>query len=344
MKDDKNYSYKKSGVDIDKAEDIKKEFALSMSINSDPRILNGVGDFASLFAANFPGIEDPVLVMKMEEPGSKQLLASKHGQLPLIAYDLVNHLINDIIVMGATPLVVMDNIVTGYIDKTIVSEYVKHLSIACREQWCSLIGGETSEQPGVVPNGTYILSASIIGVVDKIKRITGDTIEKGDDIICLDSNGLMTNGYSLVRKLLDTITDFRPSIKQLLEPHPCFYRAIRDIFDLTHGIAHITGGGIRNNLRRILPAGLGAKIDLALLNHDPIFTQIKKAGNITDEDMLNTFNLGAGMLLVVSPDHTTKVLKHIDKKFYSGRKVGTITKSKQGNIKFINKIEWYQGV
>ena len=195
-------SYASAGVDIDQTDAAKRAMATSME-TADPRVLNRIGAFATLLDARFPGYAHPVLVHKSEEPGSKQKLAFAHGRHRGVCYDMVNHLIDDIIVMGAEPISIQDVIVCGAMDGAIVNDLVEALADACRQQGCTLTGGETSVQPGVVPDGLYVLTASVIGVVDKDNIIDGQAIEAGDQVVALASNGLHTNGYTLVRALLD---------------------------------------------------------------------------------------------------------------------------------------------
>src|SRR3989344_3709637 len=185
----KKLSYKGAGVDIDIANETKSRMAEILETNN-KRVLNKIGAFASLFDGHFPEYKHPVLVLKTEEPGSKQKLALEHGSIETVCYDLVNHLVNDCIVMGAKPLSVQDCIVSGKLEREVVLNIVSALSAACKENGCVLTGGETSEQPGVVPAGTYILTASIVGVVEKEKIIDGSKIEKGDVVLALQSSGV----------------------------------------------------------------------------------------------------------------------------------------------------------
>src|ERR1700722_12210298 len=197
-------SYEKAGVSIDTADAAKKKMAATMAKGARraPRILHRPGAFASLFDASFPGIKEPVLVMKTEEPGSKQKIAFAHGRAGSIGYEMIHHLIDDIIVVGAQPLMVQDCIVCGKLQKDVVLELVAAINDACRKNDCFLIGGETSEQPGVLAEGLYIFSSSIVGVVEKSRIIDGQKIELGDTVLAVPSNGLHTNGYSLVRALM----------------------------------------------------------------------------------------------------------------------------------------------
>jgi len=313
------FTYSSAGVDIHNADETKREMAGSMETN-DTRVLNKPGAFASLFAADFKGIEEPILVLKAEEPGSKQLLAFQHDKITNICYDLINHLVNDIIVMGAKPEVVLDIILCGQIEKDVVLQIVQGISDACREQDCSLIGGETSEQPKVLPQGSYMLNASILGVADKKNIIDGLKIEIGDAVLAIPSNGLHTNGYTLVRKLMeekpeimDEVIEGERFIDVILQPHQCYYQALKGLFTLNelHGLAHITGGGIEGNLNRILPVGTSAKVDVSKINILPIFGLIKKYGNVPDPDMMHTFNMGVGIAMVVKPSAINRIQEHL---------------------------------
>jgi phosphoribosylformylglycinamidine cyclo-ligase len=312
-------SYAAAGVDIAAADAAKTAMAVSLE-TADQRVLNRIGAFATLFDATFPGYEQPVLVMKTEEPGSKQKLALQYDRVESLCADLVNHLINDIIVMGATPLSVQDAIICGQLDGAIVNRIVAGLAAACRAQGCALTGGETSEQPGVLDAGAYILVANAVGVVERAKIVDGARIAAGDVVLAVASNGLHTNGYSLVRALLARQPDLasvevagESFLEAILRPHRCYYQPVRGLYDLPelHGMAHITGGGIEGNLRRIVPNGLQARIDLDAITPLPVFQVIRERGGVDDADMLRTFNLGVGLTLVVAPGAADNISQHL---------------------------------
>jgi len=302
-------SYAAAGVDIAAADAAKREMARLLAPR-DRRILNGVGPFATLIDASFSDYRHPVIVFKTEEPGSKQKLAVAHGAYRSICFDLVNHLVDDIVVMGAVPVAVQDAIICGVLQPEVVTAMVAALAEACRAQGCSLTGGETSEQPGVLEPGTYVLAASVVGVVERAAVIDGSRIVAGDTVLALASNGVHTNGFSLVRRLLERDPGLaeRPLggatvLQQLLRPHRCYLAALRPCLGRAelHGLAHVTGGGIGDNLRRVLPAGLGAEIDLARIEVPEIFGVLRAAGALDDAEMLRVFNVGVGMLAVVAP-------------------------------------------
>lgn len=340
-------SYKKAGVDIDTANATKRRMKEDLKTD-DPRVLNTVGAFASLFAADFPGIKHPLLVLKTEEPGTKQKIAVDHKRYASICQDMIHHLINDIAVMGATPLTVQDAIICGRLEPKVVSEMVRAMAETCRSQGCTLTGGETSEQPGVIPAGTYILTSSIVGVVDKMKVVDGSRIKKGDTVLAIASNGLHTNGYSLVRRLmaekpeiLDDKINGESFLDAILKPHTCYLQGIKGLFDLPelHGMAHITGGGIAENLDRVLPDSLNALIDLFAIRILPLFEVIRSAGNVSDADMLRTFNMGVGMTLVVAPSAASLMQKHLAKQGYESYPIGTIVPGAK-QVKFEGELQF----
>ena len=316
----KKISYSSAGVNIDTADQAKKRMADDLKTDN-PLVLNKVGAFASLCDGAFPGYEHPVLVCKTEEPGSKQVLAFQHKRLKGICEDMINHLVNDIIVMGAKPVFVQDLIVCGKLEKDVVGELVRHLAAACKAQDCVLTGGETSEQPAVLPAGTYVLGSSCIGVAEKSKIVDGSTIKEGDIALALESSGLHTNGYTLVRALIkedpaiiDTDCGGRSFLDAILEPHRCYYHALKGLFGdpALHGMAHITGGGIPGNLNRILPEGIDAVIDAGALRIPAVFKTVRERSGNDDADMTKTFNLGAGSVIVVAAKEADRITKHVE--------------------------------
>ena len=327
----KNLKY---DVNIDLANETKKAMAKALETKDD-RVLNKIGAFSSLYDIKFKEYKNPVLVLKTEEPGSKQLIAAKYDKLENVSYDMINHLINDCIVMGAKPLTVQDAIICGKMDKEAINKIVKSVAEACKKQECVLTGGETSEQPGVLKPGTYILTSSIVGIVDKNKIIDGSKIKEGDVVIALESSGIHTNGYTLVRKIMKKYPeilkkkiDKKPFIDVILEPHRCYYKALKDLFATgwITGLAHITGGGICENLNRILPSNLNASIDASKYQILDIFKLLKKTANISEKEMLRTFNLGVGLTVVCKKEHANDIIKHMKKKKINSYIIGEIVK------------------
>lgn len=343
-KDVDNLSYSKAGVDIAYTDTIKQEMKKHLQ-TEDKRVLNGIGPFASLYDIKFASIKDPVLVLKSEEPGSKQKLAMEYGYSESICHDMINHLVNDIAVMGAKPLAVLDTIVCGNAEKDTINSLVKGISEACKENDCSLVGGETSIQPSVIDAGVYILTSSIAGIVDKSKVIDGSAIKEGDAVIAIASNGLHTNGYSLVRMLMDQKPHIKLDkingitfIEQIMKPHTPYYKAIKGLVNnnIINGMAHITGGGIEGNLCRVIPEGLSAEIDLSSIKLLDIFKYIRDIGGISDDEMLRTFNCGVGFIMVVPQNEKKTVIDHISK-YYDCYEIGCITNGPD-KICFKNKL------
>ena len=340
-------SYAGSGVDLDETDAVKRRMKASID-RGDPRLLNTMGAFGSLVDARFPGYDHPVLVLKMEEPGSKQKLAIQHGRAASLGRDLVNHLINDVIVMGAEPLYAQDCIICGELEAETVKTLVEGMAAACRAQGCVLTGGETSVQPGVIAAGEYVLSASLVGVVEKSRIIDGSRIEAGDPVLAVASNGLHTNGYTLIRRLLQVDARLRDRdvegetfLDVIMRPHKCYYPAVRDLF--AHpglkGLAHVTGGGIQDNLDRILPASLDALVDLSRLRPQEVFRVIRRAGKVADAEMLRTFNMGVGLAAVVSPEAREEIISHLQGKGCGCFEIGRIVEGSK-SVRFEGVLEW----
>lgn len=345
-KEENGLSYSKAGVDIAYTDSIKKEMEKSLE-TKDRRVLNGLGPFASLYDIKFPEIKEPVLVLKAEEPGSKQKLAIEYGYTESICHDMINHLVNDVIVMGAKPLAVLDTIVCGNAEKDTIKTLVKGVSDACRDNDCSLVGGETSIQPLVVDHGVYVLTSSIAGIVERSKIIDGSAIKEGDAVLAVASNGLHTNGYSLVRLLMDKKPGIKMDkidgltfIEQIMKPHTPYYKAVKDLFagEAIHGMAHITGGGIEGNLCRVIPDGLSAKIDLSRIKIHNLFKYIRDNGNISDGEMLKTFNCGVGFIIVTPQKDKKAVMKHVSRT-YDCYEIGAIEKG-DTKIVFDKRLNW----
>ncbi len=341
-------SYRDSGVDIDNANATKRAMADSLNAG-DPRVLNSFGAFASLVSGSFPGYQHPVLVCKTEEPGSKQLLAFQHDRIESVCEDMINHLINDIAVMGAVPLFVQDCIVCGAIEKEKVTRIVRGIAGACKAQGCVLTGGETSEQPGVLDKGTYVLTASVIGIVERDSVIDGSRIEEGNVVLALASSGLHTNGYTLVRKLLREKPEIasvscggKTFLDAVLEPHRCYVSCIQNLIKknlVPTGIAHITGGGILGNLNRILPSTLNAEIDCGAMRVLPEFRVIRDVSGTSDADMIQTFNLGVGITLVCDAHHAEQISSLCGKLGIDCYPIGTIVHG-TGEVKMEGTLQW----
>lgn len=327
---DRPITYRDAGVDRAGGEAAKAEMATFVG-TGDARVLNRVGAFASLVDGAFPELRQPVLVLKMEEPGSKQLLALEHDRAESLAEDLIHHLIDDIVVMGARPLAVLDTIVCGGLDAEVVVRLVRGMAAACRAQGCSLVGGETSEQPGVLAAGRFVLAAAGVGIVDREAIVDGGRIEPGDTVLAVSSNGLHTNGYTLVRRLLaegpglaETPVEDTTFLEAVLRPHTCYWRGVEALLGEPGlvGMAHVTGGGIAENLVRILPEGRRAEIELDRLRVPAVFGPIRRAARLDDAEMLATFNMGVGLAVVVRSALADEACTRLAKAGYEAYPIG----------------------
>lgn len=334
-------------VNIDLANQAKKEMS-DIIATADPRVLNRLGAFSALFEVDFSRYRQPILVLKTEEPGSKQLLAMQYDRIEGVCHDMINHLVNDCVVMGAEPLTVQDAIICGKMDKEIITRIVRSLTEACRNNDCILTGGETSEQPKVLGENTYILTSSIVGIVEKSDILDGSAIEAGDIVLSLASNGVHTNGYTLVRtilaehpELLTQDIDGETFLDAVLKPHRAYYPILRGLFSqhILHGLAHITGGGIRENLNRILPSGLDAQIDLSAYKIPTIFRVLREVGQVSDAEMLRTFNMGVGIAAVTAPAHVDTVIAHCQRLGVACMPIGVIQPGNQ-TVQTVGTLRW----
>ena len=339
-------TYSQAGVDVNRTDALKAAIAAHMETD-DPRVLNGVGPFASLYDIHFPDMAQPVLVLKAEEPGSKQKLAAAYGYTESVCHDMINHLVNDIAVMGARPLAVLDTIICGGAAQDTLAAIVKGIADACRVNGCALVGGETSIQPEVIDKSTFILTATVAGVVERARIIDGATICEGDAVLAVASNGLHTNGYSLVRLLMKEATDIWQTqvngesfLEAIMKPHTAYRACINDLLahSRVHGMAHITGGGIADNVRRVMPNGLCAQIDLSRVRCLPVFSLIKQRGAIDDAEMLRTFNCGVGLVVIVPRDQATATMARMQK-YYDCYAIGEVVRGAE-RVAFANNICW----
>jgi phosphoribosylformylglycinamidine cyclo-ligase len=306
--------YAAAGVDRSRA-DLSKDRVKGLARRTfNKNVLSEIGGFAGLFSLDAERFPDPVLVASTDGVGSKLQLAAKLGLHNSIGADLVNHCVNDVAVQGATPLFFLDYFAAGHLDPDIVQQVISGLVDACKANGCALLGGETAEIPTLYRDADYELAGFLTGVVSRSRLLTGDTITEGDCLLALPSNGLHTNGYTLAQKLLFDEAKYRPDqyINEigdkvgaaLMRPHRSYLSPIRKLIqaEVARGFAHITGGGITENLPRILPKGLSAQIDLSSWEVPPLFTHLQKLGKLDQEEMLRTFNMGIGLIAVVPAD------------------------------------------
>ncbi len=319
----KPLTYAGSGVDIAAGEEAVERIKALARSTFTPRVLADLGSFGGMFQPNFTDYPAPVLVSSTDSVGTKVKLAFMTGIHNTVGEDLVNHCINDILVHGARPLFFLDYIGIDKVVPDTIAALVDGLSRGCRNAGCALIGGETAELPGFYQPGEYDLVGFVVGVVDRNRIINGNTIEPGDVCIGLGSTGLHTNGYTLARKVAFEIAGLKPNDRvdelgatvadALMAVHRCYAPTIFKLLDDTtvHGMAHITGGGIAGNLKRILPDNCRAVIDRSTWTVPPLFTWLKQTGDIDSDDIWGAFNMGIGYILVVPQREAEAALKRV---------------------------------
>jgi phosphoribosylformylglycinamidine cyclo-ligase len=328
-------TYAQAGVNIDEGDQFVRLIRRPVRSTFSSRVLGDIGGFGGLFDARFKSLKHPVLVSSVDGVGTKLSVAQAMGKHDTVGQDLVNHCVNDILVLGARPLFFLDYFATGRLKADVAAEVVAGFVRGCRENRCSLVGGETAEMPGFYEEGQYDLAGTIVGVVDKEEIIDGKKVKRGDVLVGLPSTGLHTNGYSLARSVLfkqynvrDYHADLGKTIGEaLLEIHRSYLSIITDLrekFNI-HGIAHITGGGIVGNTKRILPSRLELNIDWNAWERPVIFQLIQRMGEVPEEDMRRTFNLGVGMVIVVSRKAIDRVLQFLRKKGEGAIVVGEVS-------------------
>ncbi len=314
-------SYRDAGVDIDAADEALRGVKEIVKKTFTPGVLRDIGTFGAMFQLDLANIREPVLVSSVDGVGTKLKIAFAMGKHDTVGIDLVSHCVNDILVQGAKPLFFLDYLAFGRLDPKVAVEVITGLANGCRYAGCALIGGETAEMPGLYDKSEYDLAGTIVGLVDKSRIIDGAAIEEGDLIIALRSSGLHTNGYSLARKICFDIAglglndalpyDGRPVGEALLEPHRSYSKVMQLVLKTAEvrGMVHVTGGGITDNLPRVLPDGLGAEVNLDAWEASPVFRFMQETGGVADAEMLRTFNMGAGFLVIVSESEKDKAVK-----------------------------------
>lgn len=308
----KSITYKDSGVDIKAGEELVESIKDVVKETHSSAVLSNIGGFGGFFKPDFSGYNNPVFVSSVDGVGTKLIVAFKSGVYDTVGQDLVNHCINDIAVCGAQPLFFLDYFSTGKLEQQVGVEVIKGFAKACKENGVALIGGETAEMPDIYSEGEFDLAGTIVGIVDEDKVINGASIERGDILVGFKSSGLHTNGYSLARKVLfseyevDTYVDVLGETvgEALLKVHRSYLPHITALksIDGVHGFSHITGGGMIGNTKRILPEGMSLDIHWDAWERPAIFNEIQRIGNVPEEDMQSAFNLGIGLVCVVSPD------------------------------------------
>ncbi len=337
-------SYKDAGVDIDKANQSVDMIKKWVGMTRRPEVLTEIGSFGGLFALDTGRYKEPVLVSGTDGVGTKLKIAQMTGVSDTVGIDLVAMCVNDILVHGAEPLFFLDYIAVGKLQPEVIESLVKGVSQGCVQAGCALIGGETAEMPGLYEADEYDLAGFAVGVVERSKIIDGKKINNEDVIIALPSSGIHSNGYSLVRKVIferagleidDYIKELGKTLgEELLTPTRIYVKTVLGLLDEVevNGMAHITGGGIVENLQRILPTGLGAVIETSQVPIPPIFDLMQNLGQIPKDEMYRTFNMGIGFVLVISPDKFSAALKHLRNKGEKPIIIGRITSQERGVV------------
>jgi phosphoribosylformylglycinamidine cyclo-ligase len=316
--------YRQAGVDIDAGNETVRRIKSIAQGTFTPGVLSDIGSFGGLFRLGREHYLDPVLASSADGVGTKLKIAFATGRHDTVGADLVNHCVNDILVQGAEPLFFLDYLATGRLSPAVVEQVIAGVARGCRENGCALIGGETAEMPGFYADGEYDIAGFIVGVVERSKIVDGRTIQPGDVLIGLPSAGLHTNGYSLARHVLFDVAGLEPDSfvtelgatvgEALLAPHRSYLRSIGPLLraGLVRGMAHITGGGMTDNLPRVLPAGCAAHINRGAWMVPPIFRFLQEQGNIATDEMFRAFNMGVGLIVACRETDASAVFEILE--------------------------------
>jgi phosphoribosylformylglycinamidine cyclo-ligase len=340
--------YRQAGVDIDAGNEVVRRIRSLARATYTDGVLSDIGSFGGLFRLNAAAVDDPVLVASADGVGTKLRIAFMTGQHRSIGRDLVNHCVNDILVQGAEPLFFLDYLATGRLDPDVAVQIVEGLTAACRENGCALLGGETAEMPGFYADGEYDVAGFIVGAVPRARLIEGKTIAPGDALIGIPSSGLHTNGYSLARRIVFDKAGLRHDShlaelggtigEALLVPHRTYLPLIGPLLGerVIKGMAHITGGGITENLPRILPAGLHAQVDRRTWDVPVLFSWLQRTGGVGAAEMLRSFNMGLGLIVACAAVDGDRLLGALRAAGEQGaRVIGSIVAGGEG-VRYVN--------
>lgn len=319
-------SYRDSGVDIERADQVKQRIKELARSTFNRGVVTEIGGFAGLFRPDLTSFARPLLVASADGVGTKLKIAFMAGKHDTVGIDLVAHCTNDILAQGAFPLFFLDYIASGRLEPETIEALVRGLTMGCRESACALLGGETAEMPDFYAPGEYDLAGFMVGIMEEGNRFHPGRVRSGDILIGLPSSGLHTNGYSLVRKILfeqlqlnvdSYLKECQKSVaEELLTPHRNYFPLVKELVrtDDLNGIAHITGGGIPGNLKRVLPDNLDAAVEQGSWETPSIFRFLRKSGNVENEEMVRTFNMGLGMILIAARERADRVQKYLQRR------------------------------
>ena len=342
----KKSAYAEAGVDIDAQDEALDQVKQLVRSTRTAGVLSELGSFGGLFRPELRGIEEPILVASADGVGTKLRVARMAGDFSSVGRDLVNHCVNDILVQGAVPLFFMDYVGAGVLEPKAVVQLVDGLAAACRENGCALLGGETAEMPGFYDQGDYELVGFVVGLVDRRRLIDGARVEVGDLLVGLPSTGLHTNGYSLARRVVfDKLglaaADPMPQpaagktvAEELLTPHRSYLSSVRPLLGhpALHAMAHVTGGGLTDNLPRVLPAGTRAEIKVGSWEIPGIFHLLQEQGEVSTEEMFRVFNMGVGMVLIIDPGGAGEILGQLREVGETPFPMGTVQEGASGVV------------
>ncbi|MEM9556911.1 MAG: phosphoribosylformylglycinamidine cyclo-ligase [Acidobacteriota bacterium] len=344
MSDDRSNAYRDAGVDIDAQDRALHEIGDLVRGTATGGVLSQLGSFGGLFEPPVAGYSEPVLVSSADGVGTKLMVARRAGDFSTVGHDLVNHCVNDILVQGAEPLFFLDYVGAGVLEPEHVVDLVRGVADGCRENGCALLGGETAEMPGFYREGDYELVGFVVGIVDREHILDGSRVRPGDVLLGLPSNGLHTNGYSLARKILfdqlgleteDPLpgaTDDSTVGEALLAVHRSYLRPLRPLLGhpSLHVLAHITGGGLTDNLPRVLPSGCRAAIDVGAWTVPEVFRVLEREGEVSRREMLRVFNMGIGMVVVVPAAAAEPMTMALREQGEHAVRIGEVTEGEPG--------------
>ena len=344
MNQDKGLTYKDAGVDIEAGNQLVERIKPMVARTMRPEVLAGLGGFGGLFELPPDRYQHPVLVSGTDGVGTKLKLAQMLGEHRTIGIDLVAMCVNDVIVQGAEPLFFLDYFATGKLDNEVAAAVISGIASGCEQAGCALIGGETAEMPDMYPPGEYDLAGFNVGVVERDQLIDGSAINHGDLLVGLAASGPHSNGYSLIRRVIehsgaDLAETFAETTlgEALLRPTQIYVKAVLDIMSATsvHGMAHVTGGGLQENIIRVVPEQFGIEVDTGNWHQPAIFDWLQREGNIAALEMLTTFNCGIGYVLIVAADQAQAVIDVAAQHQLPGFCIGRITAATDQRVKFL---------
>jgi phosphoribosylformylglycinamidine cyclo-ligase len=334
-------TYRDAGVDIDAGDELVERIKPHVRRTRRPGVLGGLGGFGALFELPLERYRHPVLVSGTDGVGTKLRLAIDTGRHDTIGIDLVAMCVNDVVVQGAEPLFFLDYYATGKLEVAVAEAVIRGIAEGCVRAGCALVGGETAEMPGLYHGSDYDLAGFCVGVVEKDRILDGSATQAGDTVIGLASSGPHSNGYSLIRRLLEvsgsdarTVLEGRPLLERLLEPTRIYVKPLLELCATlpVHGLAHITGGGLTDNIPRVLPEGLEVLLTRSRWPRDPVFDWLQTTGRLPDPEMYRTFNCGIGMVVIVPAAHATAACALLDARGETARVIGEVRRGSRGVV------------